>query len=217
MQQQSSLKEVLSKVGPDSCPYKFNFHCHTTCSDGSMTPIDLISQATKLNLEHIAVTDHHSTLSYNLMKEWLFEKSELGKEIPFLWTGVEITCLLKKCLIHTLALGIDINSNIIKKYTLGESATGDALNAKNVVNSIHDAGGMAFLAHPARYRIPFSDLLEESKIVNFDGAEVWYDYNHSSIWSPTPFICEKINNKVRQLNMYATCGTDTHGYDLLGR
>ena len=108
-------------------------------------------------------------------------------------------------------------TRVIKKYTLGESLTGDALDARNVVNAIHESGGMAFVAHPARYRMPFAELLDESKNIEFDGAEVWYDYSYSSHWRPSPFICDEVNKKVRELEMYATCGTDTHGYSLLGR
>ena len=55
------LKDVLDQVGPSSCPTTHNFHCHTICSDGSLEPLELIQQATKRGLKHLAVTDHHSS------------------------------------------------------------------------------------------------------------------------------------------------------------
>lgn len=32
------LAGVLAGVHADSCPGELNFHCHTLCSDGSLTP-----------------------------------------------------------------------------------------------------------------------------------------------------------------------------------
>ena len=57
------LSKVLEQVGSSSCPGTLNFHCHTICSDGSLTPEELITQATERGLTHLAVTDHHSSLS----------------------------------------------------------------------------------------------------------------------------------------------------------
>ncbi len=97
----TQLRKVLSKVGPLSCPNEVNFHCHTICSDGSLTPRDLIIQATKMRIRHIAVTDHHSISAYPDMYDWL-EKNRSLEELPMLWTGIEISCLLKKTLVHVI-------------------------------------------------------------------------------------------------------------------
>jgi len=35
------LRQVLEGVHAGSCPGELNFHCHTTCSDGSLRPEQL--------------------------------------------------------------------------------------------------------------------------------------------------------------------------------
>ena len=50
------LKEILRNIGRFSCPNDVNFHLHTKCSDGSLTPLQLINQAATNKLKHIAVT-----------------------------------------------------------------------------------------------------------------------------------------------------------------
>ena len=51
------LRAVLAGVHAGSCPGELNFHCHTTCSDGSLRPQQLGEQALALGLRHFAVTD----------------------------------------------------------------------------------------------------------------------------------------------------------------
>ena len=67
------------------------------------------------------------------------------------------------CLVHVIGLGIDINSRYLNPYILGESPIGNDLNVKSVIKAINLAGGLSFLAHPARYRIPFYKLIPEAK------------------------------------------------------
>ncbi|MCK5418787.1 MAG: PHP domain-containing protein, partial [Desulfobacterales bacterium] len=37
-----------------------DLHIHSTASDGSLTPAEILDQAQKLNLAAIAITDHDS-------------------------------------------------------------------------------------------------------------------------------------------------------------
>ena len=99
------LRAVLDTVGPESCPGLLNFHCHTVCSDGSLEPIALIEQASERKLSHIAVTDHHSIAAYVPMVHWLDRARDRGETTPTLWSGMEISCILRGCLVHVLALG----------------------------------------------------------------------------------------------------------------
>ena len=212
----TQLRKVLSKVGPLSCPNEVNLHCHTICSDGSLTPRDLIIQATNMRIRHIAVTDHHSISAYPDMYDWL-EKNRSLEELPMLWTGIEISCLLKKTLVHVIGLGFDLTNKSIYPYIQGEATIGMMLNAIKVVEAIHNAGGLAILAHPARYRISFAELIDEAYKIGFDGVESWYDYEHSLVWKPTELICDSIEKLAKKYNLLSTCGTDTHGKYLYTR
>ena len=217
MKNLNELKKVFLELNSESCPSKINFHCHTTFSDGSMTPESLIEQARYLELSHLAVTDHHSVNAFPIMQKWLKKNQNSQTLSPTLWTGIEITCILHKCLVHVLGFGFENNHPSMRIYSQGNSVIGKDLQATSVVNSIHKAGGLAFLAHPARYRIDFRILLKEAFMIEFDGAEVWYDYTHSEVWKPSPFICESVNKIVKEYGKFSSCGTDSHGFSLKGR
>ncbi len=211
------LKNVLSSIGPQSCPYVCNFHTHTIHSDGSLEPLDLLSQAIEYKLSHLAITDHHNIKAYYESVEWIEHNLISSTNTLNLWSGVEISCLLDRCLVHILGLGFDVNHTSMRKYIKGMPPVGDSLNAKHVVESIHEAKGIAILAHPARYRIGFEQLIESAVGIGIDGGEAWYDYDYSEVWSPSNFICSSVEKKLQEHGLLMTCGTDTHGTSILGR
>ena len=215
--QQHPLSAVLASVTPDCCPLRVNFHCHTTCSDGSLAPRALATQAMALGLEHLAVTDHHSLEAYPQIALAFQQAAAEGLAVPRLWRGVEISCLLEGCLVHVLALGFGEEHGSLVPYLQGQAVVGEALQARAVCQAIHAAGGLALLAHPARYRLPFQRLIEAAANLGFDGAETWYDYQLQPQWSPTPLVCEAIARQLGSLSLLMSCGTDTHGHHLHGR
>ena len=215
--QSHPLREVLEQVGAESCPHHLNFHCHTQCSDGSLTPEALAQQAQHLGLEHLAVTDHHSTAAFLPIQAFFRQQQQLGQTVPTLWTGMEISCLLKGCLVHVLALGFDYGHPALRVYNQGDAAVGEPLRADAVIRAIHEANGLAVLAHPARYRLGHDILISAALDIGIDGGESWYDYDMQSTWEPTPVVCEAIDLQLKNLGLLRTCGTDSHGHDLKGR
>ena len=210
------LIELTKTINSKSCPAEMNFHCHTTFSDGSLKPDQLLQQAYKNKLKYLSITDHHTVNAHIYI-----DKNKLMDKYPSnslkLVTGIEINCLLKGCLVHILGLGIDIYSKNLTPYIQGESPIGNDLQARSVCRAICEAGGISFLAHPARYRLAYNILIEEALLVGINGLEVWYDYTLNEVWEPSFFICNKIDLLADKYNMLKTCGTDSHGYSLLGR
>ena len=210
------LIELTSKIDRYSCPHIVNFHCHTKFSDGSMNPEDLLDQAFHNKLQFLSITDHHSIKAHKYISE-----KNLLKKYPYnslkLITGIEINCLLEGCLVHVLGLGVDINSDSLSPYIQEESPIGNDLQIKSVIKAIDEAQGLSFLAHPARYRIPFNILIPEAFKNNIDGIEVWYDYDLNQIWQASNFVCSEIEKLTEKYSMLKSCGTDSHGYSLLGR
>jgi predicted metal-dependent phosphoesterase TrpH len=211
------LAPVLAGVSPACCPTRLNFHCHTIHSDGSLQPEQLAEQAIAIGLEHLAVTDHHAIEGSNRVAAALAEAHGRGRTVPTLWRGVEISCLLEGCLVHVLALGFDEQHASLHPYLQGSSVVGEALRAEAVLTAIRQAGGLALLAHPARYRLPFTTLLAAAAELGFDGAETWYDYAMQPRWQPTPLVCEAIARDLNRRGLLHSCGTDTHGLELHGR
>ncbi len=56
-----------------------DFHTHTTCSDGQLTPIELINKAKNDGLKAIAITDHDCISAIELVKE-LAKAGSLGQK-----------------------------------------------------------------------------------------------------------------------------------------
>ncbi|MFO0016769.1 MAG: PHP domain-containing protein [Synechococcaceae cyanobacterium] len=211
------LATVLRSVGPQSCPGQFNFHCHTLCSDGSLEPLLLARQAQELGLEQMAVTDHHRLTAHDPIAACFAELERQGERVPTLWRGVEISCLLEGCLVHVLALGFEERHESLHPYLQGAAVVGPGLHAGAVLEAIHQAGGLALLAHPARYRLPHSRLIAAAADLGFDGAEAWYDYSMEGDWSPTPLVCEAIAADLERRGLLSSCGTDSHGFNLFAR
>ena len=211
------LAAVLRSVTPQCCPTRLNFHCHTTCSDGSLEPEALAAQAVAIGLEHLAVTDHHSLAAHRTVARALEQTAQAGRKVPMLWRGAEISCLLEGCLVHVLALGFGEHHPSLEPYLQGQAVVGQALQASAVREAIHAAGGLALLAHPARYRLPFQRLIHAASALGFDGAETWYDYQQQPHWAATPLVCEAIARQLQGQSLLMSCGTDTHGYQLHGR
>ena len=210
------LVKLTTYINKNSCPKNINFHCHTKFSDGSFDPEQLLDQVFFNKLKFISITDHHTIKAHDYIeKNNILEKypNNSFKLIP----GIEINCLLLGCLVHVVGLGINIKSNQLTPYIQGESPVGNDLHIKSVTNAIRLAGGLSFLAHPARYRIPFYKLIPEANKQGVDGIEVWYDYELKERWQASYFVCSEINKLTESLRMLKSCGTDSHGYSLLGR
>ena len=65
------LREVLQSINAQSCPKTYNFHMHTNCSDGKLTPAELMTQAVDLGLHGMAITDHHNIKGYRKARQWM--------------------------------------------------------------------------------------------------------------------------------------------------
>ncbi len=217
-QDNSSLQEVWKTVNADSCPYHYNFHMHTTASDGRLTPIELIEQAFKIGLKGLAITDHHSVNGYQEVQEYLNQSRNRNKEgRPALWTGVEITSKILGVDVHILGYAFDPQNQALAPYLEGHCPRGEAANAEKVIDSIHQAGGLAVLAHPYRYRRSPQELIPLAAKYDIDGVEAYYAYGNPYPWQPTPRKTKEIVTLAEEYDLLTTCGTDTHGRCLLQR
>ncbi|BBN59641.1 PHP domain-containing protein [Hydrogenovibrio marinus] len=87
--------------------FKADFHCHTHISDGSLSPEALISLAKERRVTHLSITDHDTTLGYELAKPFADEQGIT------LISGTEISCQWQGHTIHVVGLDVDvINSDL---------------------------------------------------------------------------------------------------------
>ena len=211
------LRSVWETIDAASCPYSYNFHLHTTASDGRLDPLELVQQAIAIGLKGFAITDHHSVSGFNAAVEYLASLDSDRDTIPQLWTGTEITSQLEDVEVHILGYGFDPEHPAINSYLQGNRPEGDNALAGRVIESIHQAGGLAVLAHPERYRRAAKQLIPAAAALNIDGAETYYAYNNPEVWQPSPGKTEGVLALAEQHHLYSTCGTDTHGRNILQR
>ncbi len=210
-----SLKTVWNTITSHSCPYVYNFHLHTNCSDGQLTPEALIQQAVAIGLQGLAITDHHSIAGYLKAQAWLNEHD--CPWLPKLWVGVEITSLLLDTEVHLLGYGFNPSHGKIRPYLEGKRPEGEFAEAARVIDALHSAGGLVILAHPCRYHLPYSQLIPAAVNIGIDGVETYYAYNNPKPWQTSLSETEKVLDLTQKYNLLNTCGTDSHGLSILQR
>lgn len=127
-----------------------DLHAHTTASDGSYTPSELVKYAKEKGLSAIAVTDHDTTAG---VEEASIEGKKLGiRVIP----GAELSTRVDDCDVHMTSLFINCkNERLIKR--LDDMAASRQERNYKMVDKLHEAG----------FQIDRSDLdaLGEGKIL----------------------------------------------------
>ena len=223
------LREVFQSISAQSCPKTYNFHMHTNCSDGKLTPAELMTQAVEIGLFGMAITDHHNVEGYRKacawMEDWRWHnpsswsrKRKPGvKALPKLWTGVEITSYLANTDVHILGYAFNPEDEGIKPYLQGSAPKGDDRQADRVINTIQAAGGIAILAHPVRYRTDETTLIREAVRLGIDGVETYYAYDNPKEWRPSPGKTERVHALAQEHSLLSSCCTDTHGKILTKR
>lgn len=89
--------------------FKADFHCHTTMSDGTLSPEELIELATVHKVTHLAVTDHDTTKGYERCLPFA-EKAGIQ-----LVSGAEISCEWQGITFHIVGLEMDVNNQQLQE------------------------------------------------------------------------------------------------------
>lgn len=214
------LKQVFRTINAESCPRFFNFHMHTVHSDGRLQPEALIQQAIALGLKGLAITDHHTVGGSQMAQCWLENwKSSNPPQTPapHLWSGVEINASLLGIEVHILGYAFEPAHPSLAPYLQKHASNGDEYQAVKVIAAIHQAGGLAVLAHPARYKRSHFELIPAAAQLGVDGVETYYAYNNPNSWQPSPTETPQVQQLAAMHDLLNTCGTDTHGLNLLQR
>ncbi len=82
-----------------------DFHCHSNCSDGELTPRKLIELAQTRNISQLAITDHDSIAAFAQIKDL--------KTPMQIITGVEFSTTWNKIGVHIVGLNFDLASDSI--------------------------------------------------------------------------------------------------------
>ncbi|WP_421663442.1 PHP domain-containing protein [Lysinibacillus telephonicus] len=238
---------------------------HTTCSDGEMTPGEILQLGIDQQLEIMSIADHDSLDAY-------FELAKNPLQIsPKMLVGMEFNTDGPNGELHILGFGLDPTYPALKQYCefrknerinwsksivqklqqLGFSikwencfqrAKGGIIvrthiadelvaigafptakhayetllikgapayieragkTSKGAIDLIHEAGGLAFLAHPGIYsfNFEFENILKEG----IDGIEVFYALHKKQTMNYWYEVA-------KQHDLYMSVGSDFHGF-----
>lgn len=187
---------------------KVNLHIHTSYSDGQSEFKEVVENAKEKGYKLIAITDHNTVEGHKKYQD------------DILLTGVEFDCWCGYVFIHLLAYGIDVNNEKLAKFMAKNKAEteGDLIrlfskrNVPELIKTIHEAGGIAVLAHPACYwAISLENLVKKLMSYGLDGIEVYYPYPRFR--KIVKFHSSKDVRKIAEKypELLKTGGTDFHG------
>ena len=204
-----NLREILSNFTKEDYQNNLvNLHIHTTCSDGEGDYNQIVESAKQKGYKLIAITDHNTIEAHKNIQD------------EILLTGVEFDCWFGYVFIHLIAYGIDINHPALLPFLAKNKAETEAVvlrlfskrNVKDLIGAIHQAGGIAVLAHPACYwALSLKNLVNNLIKIGLDGIETYYPYPRfrKIVKFHTAKDVLKIAEKYTQL--IKTGGTDFHG------
>jgi predicted metal-dependent phosphoesterase TrpH len=182
-----------------------------------MTPESLIQQAVEQGLRGLAITDHHSVTGYQTARRWLSEQLTDTSLQPQLWSGIEITSDLDGTEVHILGYDFDPDHPDLAPYLTGDRPTDGHEKASVVIKTLHRAGGLVVLAHPARYRRAPSQVIAAAARYGIDGVEVFYAYGNPKPWVTSQPQMEEVAYLGDLYGLFYTCGTDSHGDSIMYR
>ena len=170
--------------------YKVNLHMHTNMSDGRRTPEEAVRIYKEHGYDAVALTDH-----------WVAGENGSLNGVTLL-SGAEYNCGGSDCrngVFHIVAIGCEKKPDI-NKY----------MEAQEMIDAIHAAGGLAVLAHPAWSLNSPAQILP---LKGFDATEIYNSVSavHHSRRPDASIIVDMLGAEGRYYSLVAA--DDAHYYD----
>ena len=207
-----NIKEILEEFKKNNyagIEKSLNLHIHTTCSDGSLSPIEAVKFANNQGYEYFSITDHNN---FNAYKELDY------KNIKGLITGIEFDCWYKGVFMHLLCYGVDPFALEMESFLAKNKAETQKdivrifskRDVEKIIKTVHNLGGITVLAHPCCCPcLSLNWFFKQLKKVGLDGIEAFYPYKrHRAV---IRFCTTKAAFDLAQkYDFLITAGTDRH-------
>jgi predicted metal-dependent phosphoesterase TrpH len=82
-----------------------DLHCHSTASDGALSPEDLVSRAVEKGVTHLALTDHDTVVGFARATA---RAEAIGLSMI---SGTELSCVWRSQTIHIVGLDFDLDNS----------------------------------------------------------------------------------------------------------
>ncbi|MAT41316.1 MAG: hypothetical protein CL609_03165 [Anaerolineaceae bacterium] len=210
-----------------------NFHSHTMFSDGELTPEVLAGHLAAAGVRYTALTDHNSLEGLPRFQEALKKRNVVcisglelstqyrGREIHILGYGFDpetpelLATLLSLRQVHDLEvhsiagslrkLGAN-HAGYVNEIEAVSRAQDGVLDLEDGITLLHNAKGLAFLAHPLLYETDpdqLEILISELKERGLDGIEAIYSAYTEEETAMLTQLAEKYD-------LLVSAGTDFH-------
>ena len=195
---------------PSVATVRVELHCHSSLSDGRLSPEETALQLAKREVRFAALTDHETLDGQSPFRD-TFEAQ--GKTAI---TGLETTAFCGLTEIHLLAYGFDENHAGLNAFLTHRrnhreanrlpTASDPENRSAFVIALLHQAGGMVFMAHPAQTE---SDLVRLNQLVNdlkkegLNGLEGYYAFS-------SPEERNRLLTLAAKESLLVSAGTDAH-------
>ena len=169
-------------------------HCHSSLSDGTLSPEQLAEHLAGRGVRYTALTDHDTVAGLAAFRGALSRRG-IG-----VIDGVEMTAASPRGELHLLAYAFDpadqglatilegarrhtdagvqgLMDSLKRMGGRSESPPAGVPEACEAIRAVHAAGGVAFLAHPLSYsfdRLALEELVRELTAAGLDGLEAVY-------------------------------------------
>lgn len=207
-----NFKELINSFTKEDYEQgRVDLHVHSNFSDGKGDVRALLEQAK--GYKYISFTDHNTMAGY----EELYDE----RVIP----GVEFDVWCGYVFMHLLAYGVDYKNEALKLFFAKTKRETKAdfvrifarRDIKKLIAAIHEAGGIAVLAHPACcWALSLEKFVKKLISYGLDGLEVYYPYarHRGIIKFHTAAAVERIADKY---SLIKTGGSDLHSENMSPR
>lgn len=205
-----NYKELIKSFTKKDYENSVNLHIHSTFSDGTVEAQELVKQAKAKELKYIAISDHNTLDAY-------LKTDILNEDIVI--PAIEFDCWFGTVFLHMLGYGVDVNNpelqSLCAKTKRGTEADWVRIfslnHPKKVIKAIHNAGGIAVLAHPACcFTLSLDRLVKKLVKLGMDGIEVYYPYPRHRGFIKF-HLSKNVDKLAEKYNLIKTGGTDEHG------
>lgn len=210
-EEKQDIRELIKSFDPIEYFDYVNLHIHSKFSDGKAEFEDIIQQAKELGYKKIAICDHNTVEGHKLYQDEVL--------IP----AVEFDCWCGYVFLHLLAYGIDVNNPVLDEFMAKSKSETEAdivrifakRDIKRLIDAIHEAGGIAVLAHPACcWALNLDKFVGKLVSYGLDGIEVHYPYRrHRAIIRFASL--RQIKDIAEKYNLIITGGTDCHTRNIM--
>jgi predicted metal-dependent phosphoesterase TrpH len=165
-------------------------HVHSIFSDGEESLERIVQTFSDARMNFICVSDHAEVFDEQRMREYVALCDSLSSPRFLVIPGLEFA--LKGGSIHILGYGITRRLR--------------ASSMEQLVDGIHEAGGIAVLAHPPAGSINLISAVKD----RLDGIEVW-NSRYDGAFAPRADSFQLLRRiRMSNLNAAAYCGVDLH-------